>query len=189
MADDSPPPRTAAVPIRDTPTLATKRLRLRPRVPDDADALFPTMSDVALMKYWSRAHFADAAELRHDFATRTSPDWRCWAVTRADDDRAIGFVAAGIKRQGDVTELGYLFAREAHGQGYAREAVSALIDQLFREGQRRLFADTDPDNIASIALLERLGFQREGRLRAEWYTHIGIRDSLIFGLLADEWHR
>ena len=171
----------------DTPSFETPRLRLRPRVPDDADALFPTMSDVELMKYWSRASFADPAELRHDFATRTSPDWRCWAITLAGDDRAIGFVAAGVKRQGDVTELGYLLAREAHGQGFAREAVSGLIDLLFGEGQRRLFADTDPDNVASIALLERLGFQREGRLRGEWHTHIGIRDSLIFGLLVDEW--
>ncbi|MDP3782205.1 MAG: GNAT family protein, partial [Sphingopyxis sp.] len=42
-------------------------------------------------------------------------------------------------------------------------------------------------NCGSIALLERLGFQYEGRLRGEWETHIGVRDSLIFGLLRDEW--
>ena len=52
---------------------------------------------------------------------------------------------------------------------------------------RRIFADTDPDNLGSIALLERLGFQYEGRLRGEWETHMGVRDSLIFGLLRDEW--
>jgi RimJ/RimL family protein N-acetyltransferase len=61
-----------------------------------------------------------------------------------------------------------------------------LIDQLFVEGQRRIFADTDPDNQPSIALLTRLGFTLEGRLRAEWQTHIGVRDSLIYGLLAEE---
>jgi RimJ/RimL family protein N-acetyltransferase len=73
------------------------------------------------------------------------------------------------------------------GRGIATEAVAALIDELFAEGQRRLFADTDPDNVASIALVERLGFKREALLRAEWETHIGVRDSLIFGILADEW--
>ena len=41
--------------------------------------------------------------------------------------------------------------------------------------------------IESIALLERLGFQYEGRLRGERETHIGVRDSLIYGLLRDEW--
>ena len=62
-----------------------------------------------------------------------------------------------------------------------------MIDLLFAEGQRRIFADTDPDNAPSIAVVERLGFTLEARLRAEWETHIGVRDSLIFGLLEDEW--
>jgi len=62
-----------------------------------------------------------------------------------------------------------------------------LISQLFGEGQRRVFADVDPDNRGSIKLLETLGFKLEGRLRAEWEMHIGIRDSLIYGLLVNEW--
>ena len=61
------------------------------------------------------------------------------------------------------------------------------LDFAFGAGQRRVFADTDPDNRGSIALLERLGFRLEGRLRGEWHTHIGVRDSLIYGLLAEEW--
>jgi ribosomal-protein-alanine N-acetyltransferase len=73
------------------------------------------------------------------------------------------------------------------GSGYARDAVALLIDNLFAKGERRVFADTDPDNRASIALLTALGFILEGQLRAEWQTHIGIRDSLIYGLLAEEW--
>jgi ribosomal-protein-alanine N-acetyltransferase len=79
-----------------------------------------------------------------------------------------------------------MVAREELGCGYGREAVEILIEKLFGEGQRRVFADVDPDNRASIKLLEMLGFQLEGRLRAEWETHIGIRDSLIYGLLAEE---
>jgi [ribosomal protein S5]-alanine N-acetyltransferase len=105
------------------------------------------------------------------------------------DDRAIGTCASHEKRQGKVTEIGYALGRSHWGHGYAREAVSAVIDRLFDEGQRRVFADTDPQNSASIALLETLGFTREARLRAEWETHIGVRDSLIFGLLRHEWRR
>ena len=73
------------------------------------------------------------------------------------------------------------------GEGIAAEAVAAVIDQIFAEGQRRVFADTDPENVQSRGLLERLGFKLEGHLRAEWETHIGVRDSLIWGLLEDEW--
>jgi len=169
------------------PPIATARLLLRARTIDDADALFPAMSDPAQMTWWSHPPFASVEALRAQFAAHVASDWRCWAITRAGDDRALGFVAAGEKRQGGVSELGYFLARDAQGQGIAREAVSAVTARLFDEGQRRVFADTDPDNRASIALLERLGFIREGRLRGEWHTHIGVRDSLIFGLLATEW--
>jgi ribosomal-protein-alanine N-acetyltransferase len=171
----------------DTPELNTPRLRLRARTPDDADALFPTLADAALMTWWSRGPFASVEEVRDHFAGPEAGGWRCWAITRAGEDRAIGWVAAGEKRQGEVTEIGYLLDRAAWGTGIAHEAVSAVIDWLFAGGQRRIFADTDPENAASIALLGRLGFKLEGQLRGEWETHIGVRDSLIFGLLAEEW--
>jgi RimJ/RimL family protein N-acetyltransferase len=172
----------------DTPELNTPRLRLRARTPDDADALFPTLADAELMTWWSRGPFTSVEEVRDHFApARGAGAWRCWAITRAGDDRAIGWVATGEKRQGGVTEIGYVLERAAWGTDIAREAVSAVIDWLFANGQRRIFADTDPENTASIALLGRLGFKLEGQLRGEWETHIGVRDSLIFGLLAEEW--
>lgn len=171
-----------------TPTLAldTPRLRLRARTVDDADALFPSFADAAAMTYWSHAPHRAIDETRARFAT-TDDGWRTWAITRGDDDRAIGFVAAGEKRPG-VSEIGYMLARDQWGLGVARAAVGAVLDQLFRiERQRRVFADTDPDNAPSNALLHALGFQREGLLRAEWETHIGIRDTVLWGLLASEW--
>ncbi|MEE8609793.1 MAG: GNAT family protein [Sphingomonas aquatilis] len=168
-----------------TPILHSARLTLRPRVADDAEALFPTMADAEVMRWWSNPPFTQVEDLRAHFA-EAHPDWRGWAVTWRDDDRAIGFVAAGQRRPG-VSEIGYLFDRATWGQGVAREALGALLDQLFVERQRRVFADIDPDNAPSIGLVERLGFTIEGRLRAEWETHIGIRDTLIYGLLRDEW--
>lgn len=171
---------------RPTPVLVTRRLLLRPRVADDAAALHPALADVEGMRYWSSAPHRDVEETRADFA-REHPAWRAWAITLSGDDTAIGFVAAGEKRQGNVSEIGYLLARAHWGGGIAREAVSAVIDRLFAEGQRRVFADTDPDNTASRQLLEKLGFRLEGLLRAEWETHIGVRDTALYGLLAADW--
>ncbi|MCM8729510.1 GNAT family N-acetyltransferase [Hephaestia sp. GCM10023244] len=171
-----------------TPPLATARLRLRALRVDDAEAMFPSLSDPDLMTWWSRPPFDTVAEVRDYFGPRPDMEgWRCWAITLAGDDQAIGWVATGEKRQGGVSEIGYLLARAHWGSGIAREAVSAVITQIFAEGKRRIFADTDPENTASNALLERLGFRREGLLRGEWETHIGIRDSVIWGLLATEW--
>ncbi len=171
--------------MRDTAPLATARLMLRARTSDDADALFATMADPDVMRWWSHPPVATRPELRARFA-EVHPDWRTWAIERAGVPGAIGFVAAGEKRQGDVSEISYLLARAAWGTGIACEAVAAVIARLFAEAQRRVFADVDPDHAASMRLLHRLGFTLEGRMRAEWHTHIGVRDSLIFGLLRDD---
>ena len=93
-----------------------------------------------------------------------------------------------MDRGDGMTELGYLVVRERQGEGIAREALAALITHLFGiERRRRIYADTDPDNTASNRLLESRGFTLEGRLREQWTTHIGRRDSLIWGLLDKEW--
>lgn len=168
-------------------TFAGARLTMRPQRVDDAEALHAAFRDVDVMRFWSSAPHADIAETRAYLAERAGrDDWRAWSITLAGDDTAIGFVAAGAKRPG-VVEIGYLIARRYWGQGYTREAVARLLDRLFEEGARRVFADTDPENAGSNRLLAALGFTLEGVLRAEWETHIGVRDTNLWGLLADEW--
>src|SRR6478752_5756620 len=102
MSDDS---QSSARPAK--PTITTRRLILRAWREDDADALFPALSDPELTTWWSRAPYADVEELRADFASRDRGGWRGWVITLTGDDCAIGQVAAGEKRQGGVTEIGY----------------------------------------------------------------------------------
>lgn len=170
-------------------TIETQRLRLRPiRIEVDADALHPMLSDVATMRYWSSGPHSTVEETRAYLAPSDRREgWDWLIITHADDDHALGWVSAGVKRQAGVVEIGYILSPEATGQGIAREAVAAVIDAIFDGGYRRVFADTDPDNAPSRGLLERLGFREEGTLRGEWETHIGVRDSVIYGLLRDEW--
>jgi len=171
-----------------TPTLRTGRFVLRELGRADAAALFPSFSDPALMRWWSRAPFASEAEL----AAWLVPDsgWeagRSWAVTESEGGKAIASLSATDRGDG-ITEVGYLVSSDWQRKGVAREALAALIDHLVgTEGRRRIYADVDPDNAASNRLLESLGFTLEGRLREQWTTHIGRRDSLIWGLLAQEW--
>ena len=172
--------------MRETIVIETPRLTLRPRTLDDAEALHAAFTDVDVMRYWSRPPHTSVEETRAELAY-DAPEWRRWAITLKDDDTAIGVVVAGEKRQGNVTEIGYILVRDYWGSGIAREAVSAVIDRIFAEGQRRVFADTDPDNTPSRAMLERLGFKLEALLRAEWETHLGVRDTTIYGLLREEW--
>jgi ribosomal-protein-alanine N-acetyltransferase len=178
--------------VTDHPVLATARLRLRPLVEGDAAALHPMLADAELMTYSADGPLGSVDEVRSYLADEAEPgNQRTWAITHAGDDRAIGWVsgseADGEDDGGGVTEIGFILAREAWGRGIASEAVSAVIDRLFAEGRRRVFADADTENTASIVLLERLGFRRERLLRDEWETHLGMRDSLIYGLRPREW--
>ena len=171
-----------------TPTLTTERFVLQKLTRADAPALFPSFSDPEVMRWWSRAPFASEAELADWLVPESGWDeGRSWAVCEGADGAAIARLAA-MDRGDEVSEIGYLVVRERQGEGIARETVAALIDHLVRsEGRRRLYADVDPDNQASNRLLRGLGFTLEGRLREHWTTHIGRRDSLIWGLLASEW--
>lgn len=159
---------------------------MRPVRVEDAAAAYAIFSDRDAMTYWSHPPHDRVEQTREELNERIdSPDWRFWAVTLRGDDQMIGTLGAS-ERRGGVFEIGYSLARAHWGHGYAREAVGALVTGLFAEGARRVFADTDPDNASSNRLLEALGFTHEGRLRGEWDTHIGVRDSFIWGRLATD---
>nr|WP_284500417.1 GNAT family N-acetyltransferase [Microbulbifer sp. GX H0434] len=95
---------------------------------------------------------------------------------------------AAIDRDNRCAEIGFALGRQHWGRGLALRAVSAVIDFAFgRLNLHRLGADADPRNGASIRLLEKLGFRREG-LRRECYFHLGeIQDAMLFGLLQRDW--
>ncbi len=141
--------------MSDRPVIEGKRVRLRPLRIEDAPALHALYSDAGAMTWWTHGSLDRLDETEAKLADNLSrDDWRAWAITPADEDRAIGTVAAHEERQGRVAEIGYSLSRAHWGSGLAREAVGLLIGFLFEvEGYRRVFADTDPDNIASRVFL------------------------------------
>lgn len=178
-------------------TFASERLVMRPHAADDAAALHAGYGDAETMRWWSTPPHASVEETRTYLVGDGDDDgeeeedeegedaWQGWTVTLAGEP--IGTLSAGRRRKG-VFEIGYLLVRRHAGRGYGREMVARLVALLIEEeGARRIYADVDPDNLASVKLLAGLGFQLEGRLRQSWDSHIGIRDSLIYALLADEW--
>jgi len=85
-------------------------------------------------------------------------------------------------------ELGYQFAPDAWGNGYATDAARELCGYAF-EARRfhKVYAKVYETNPASARVLEKVGFAEEGRHREEAFVdgeHVDIRR---FGLLADEW--
>lgn len=74
------------------------------------------------------------------------------------------------RRAVKATEIGYVIGPGCRRQGYGREAVEAVIDHLFRETDTELItAGAAACNAPSIAMLEKLGFTREGIIRKGFF--------------------
>ncbi|TCO62706.1 GNAT family N-acetyltransferase [Actinocrispum wychmicini] len=111
------------------------------------------------------------------------------AVTSRDTGGLIGFARLGLSGV-QAADLGYAIAADEWGKGYASDATHSLIDFGFSElGLHRISAAIGPENVASIAVVRRLGFVEEGRLRDHVHTNGAWRDSVLYSLLVDEWRR
>lgn len=165
------------------PTLTAPGIVLRALVLDDAEALFAAHGDEQTHHYWSGPAHKDIAETRaYTEATLDMKGALVWAITEAGGE-ALGRVALFVLREG-VGEFGLLLRRQAQGRGLASKAVELIMAHAFDTlGLHRLIADVDPDNNASLALFLRAGFEREGLLRQNWKTHIGLRDSVLMAKL------
>lgn len=168
-------------------TLDWSPVALRPLDPDrDGEALHAIYGDEASCRYLPRGPNASVAEtiamLKQYMGER---DDRSWA-TLDSSGQVTGRVTL-YSKQPQLWEAGCMVVPRAQCGGIARRALAQCIDQLFAETDaRKVTADIDPDNSGSIRTFEALGFRLEGRLRATWLTHIGVRDSLMFGLLRDD---
>jgi RimJ/RimL family protein N-acetyltransferase len=83
-----------------------------------------------------------------------------WLIRERQTGTSIGWVSVRINdRSRDHAELGYSLVTSARHKGYATEALSALVDEVFSDTDlRELHACTVPENIASRNVLERVGF-------------------------------
>jgi RimJ/RimL family protein N-acetyltransferase len=167
------------------PTLAAPGIVLRPLETGDAAALFAAHGDAETHRYWSSPAHKDVEETARYIAdTLAIKGARVWAITESGKE-ALGRIALFEVREG-VGEIGVIVRREAAGRGLASKALGLVEGYAFDQlGLHRISADIDPDNSASISLFLRAGFQREGLLRGNWKTHLGIRDSVIMGKLRE----
>ena len=87
-------------------------------------------------------------------------------------------------------EIGYTLNPHYQHKGYAREAVRYLLKYLFEERKKhKVVGSVDPENSASIKLLEDLGFKRKGILRKSVLEYKEWKDDMIYGMLEEEWEK
>ena len=106
-----------------------------------------------------------------------------------EEDRLIG--NCGIRKKTSnlwEADIGYEIATSFCGKGLATEAALALLKFGFDElGLHRISANCIADNLASARVLAKIGMQCEGRLRQNEWMKGRWWDTLVYGILADEW--
>ncbi len=111
---------------------------------------------------------------------------RQWFLILKKDGSKIGFLGMGKSVFG--WEIGYVLTPTERGKGHCTEAVKLAVDYLFLSKEIvRVQAGTFIDNVASHRVLEKAGFQREGRIRKGMFAWGNWVDLHVYSILREEW--
>jgi RimJ/RimL family protein N-acetyltransferase len=110
------------------------------------------------------------------------------AIADAATGGALGSIDLRLNSQGYRGHIGYWVAAQERGRGVCTRALRALSRWALAELElQRLELITDPDNRASQRVAEKVGYRREGVMRAHLRHPDGrVRDSVLFSLLPGE---
>lgn len=162
------------------PTLTTHRLTLRPHRADDLKSCVELWQDPTVTRYTTGRPLS-----RQDVSTRLlrhPGHWALlgygyWVLEERESGRFVGEVGlgrfkrdvlAGQPEYDALPEAGWVLLPWAHGRGYAREAVGAVLDwrDLHLPGEGT-FCLIHPENAASLRLAARMGFLAHEHLEDE----------------------
>ena len=142
--------------------LETPRLLLREFLLSDAEDMYALNSNWEVVQYTGDTSF-ESLEAAREFLRNYDPYSKTgmgrWLVIRKSDQACLGW--CGLKwHEGDWVDLGYRFFKKYWKNGYAWEsAIYCISHGFFKLDLDEIFATVVPENIASVRLLEKLGFK------------------------------
>jgi RimJ/RimL family protein N-acetyltransferase len=175
-------------------TIETARLRLRRFGDADLTLFMAYRNDPVVARFQSWDGITEADAIAFVREQQTAPvgapgEGLQIAIERRDSGRMIGDCMFKVMADDPCqAEIGYTLARDAQGQGFATEAVTALLAWAFPTFDlHRVIAVVDVENAASVALLERLGMRREAHFRKNVWFKGAWGDEYLYAILRDEW--
>ena len=157
--------------VTSAPTLETERLVLRHYRKEDFRPHHAIVTDPEVMKHFTGTQTTEDCwrRLAAGVGSWSLMGFGNFAVVRKSDDRLVGTIGLFNAwrdlqpRFGEEPEMGWIFAKEVHGQGIAGEAAQAVLDWADRDfAPPVVWAIIAPTNAPSFRLAARLGFERVG---------------------------
>lgn len=168
-------------------------VRLRGLEPDDWEAHFAWDQDSDTARMLDHASFPPSAARARRWAEETSlqsgaNDAFHFVIEELENGALVGAIATHhCDRRVGSFFYGVATISERRRKGYASEAILLVARYFFHELRyQKINAEVHDDNVASIALHERLGFTREGTLRRIVYKGGQYHDLLHFGMTVEE---
>lgn len=171
------------------PVLETKRLILKEITYEDVKEVFEIRASEDVMRYFGKdalKSIKEAEELINLTAEGfNNKEGIRWGITLKGSDKIIG--SGGIWRilkphlRG---EIGYELSPEHWQKGIMSEAISEMIRFGFdKMNLHTIEANLDPANIASIKLLEKTGFEKEGHIKESYYHNGAFTDTAVYSII------
>ena len=144
-------------------TLTTKRLLLRPMRRSDSETIASEINHFDIVRNLARVPFPYELKHAEEFIAWTETldaNSAVFAVEElANPGQLIGIVSHEWSAEKENSELGYWYAREAWGKGYASEAAAATVHHALAVANHPLLISCyHNDNPASGRVLEKVGF-------------------------------
>ena len=161
------------------------RLLLRPPRETDLDPLCAILAEPEVAERWPGY---GRERVRAELIAPDPDEVTVLVIERAAV--VIGAIQYGEERDPQYrhASLDILLSRSTWGQGLGPEAMRTLARHLFTErGHHRLTTDPAADNARALRAYEKVGFRREGVLRQDTYRDGRYWDTIVMGMLREEW--
>jgi RimJ/RimL family protein N-acetyltransferase len=159
--------------------LQTPRLNIRPIDLKDAGFMFELVNTDGWLRFIGDRNVGDLKEAENYIkGLQQNPNIHYHTVKLKDSKEPIGVVTLIKREEEEQPDIGFAFLPRHQKQGYALEASKSFLDTLLASNAfDQLIAITLADNLASIQLLERLGFSllkevKRGEEKLNYYHHI-----------------
>ena len=175
--------------FKEFPVIKTKHLVVGPLNMGDASAMYRQLRQLPENSGWAGSGAAQSEKIcrmrinHHAAAFKRKANIH-WAVRKTRGKGLIGvFKLFEIEYQAKA-EVGYWIGKRYWNNGYATEALLAVVDFGFNSLElHRIYATTDITNVASQRVLQKSGFEREGVLRRDARRSGIWSDSVLFAIL------
>ena len=153
--------------IDSKPTIKTNRLTLRTMNISDAESLKEWMPDKEIYKYWGKGPGKSDKNPELLFEKKESPSKSFHlGIELNETEKIIGEIWIYLIENDRMAKLAIRIGKQYQGSGYASEAINAMVKFCFENTElQRIWTDVDVRNIASIKVLEKCGFTKEGTIR------------------------